>query len=777
VKDAATTWALVVGIDEYDTVPHLTGAAADAVAAVDWLRRLGVPDPQILLHAAPCPATKPALDALGMLYGGCTEPEIWTSFEKLWDNSGSRLFVFLSGHGFYEPSGHRVFLTREASQRVMANLGIDWYARLLRGMPYARQFLVMDGCLNLPYSPEERAKFVPGAHAGVAPDPPRDVEQWLCYAAAMNQRALEVDGRGLFVKTLLDTLDLDRPNEFAATIDETTGTILLDLRRAVEDATAPLVADRAAADGRVQSPGIQRLDEGPGVKRVPVVGVAPGATTRVTIDVRPGNAVPDVSRIRLSSDRFRWDLEVPVLPATTVTCPVEAVLPESMPFMARCVVPAGPWTEPQPQTFTTTGGARQVYFDLEPAGEAREVVVNVVDPSGGVVPEMTGDAYDGVAQVLGARGVGFDHHETGPVLHMSAAHADAEGLAREVAQVINQRTPDRLSAVVRGVGAQVSRTTVRVELTFEAMTRLVGLLGGQPVLRIGGATYPPAQLVKSPVVDVEPGVVPVELVLPWGRWSSLVRAVDGEETPLTLPASVGRPPLRVELLGEPGTGDWPARSVALCAGKPTTRSLVRAEPSPLWSGSAWRDADDPPRWRASAVVASESGTYGFPLNDVGALGVVPGERAEPLSSTVSPEWDALVASGRLDGVSPEDAVRLTDQKWVDLLLGLGGAYACYAQGADQYLDVVLRNLAGLDPDLPDVAILAAARDVRLGVTDDANADRLGALALTGGVPVFRWGVTAGALAADHYGLADAAEHLRALEQRLVSTSVWTMWSV
>jgi hypothetical protein len=173
MKDAAATWALIIGIDSYDNFKGLTGAARDAAAAVTWLRHLGVPDAQILLHAAPCDAAKPELDALGLTCHGCTEPEIWASFVTLMNNRGSKLYVFLSGHGFCEPGGDRVFLTREASDKVTKNLGIDWYAKFLRGQDYTTQYLVMDGCLNVPYTGEVRSRFVAGAQSGVALPPPR----------------------------------------------------------------------------------------------------------------------------------------------------------------------------------------------------------------------------------------------------------------------------------------------------------------------------------------------------------------------------------------------------------------------------------------------------------------------------------------------------------------------------------------------------------------------------------------------------------------------------
>src|SRR5262249_13001077 len=147
--EAATTWALAVGIAQYDNpnaVPPLRGAVTDAIAAVGWLRGLGVPDDHILLRAAPSAESRPALDGLGLAWDGATEPKIWTAAARLSQVSaaeGTRLFVFLSGHGLYEPDSGRIFLTQEAGATPLAyeNLGIDEYVKLFRWMSFRRQFL------------------------------------------------------------------------------------------------------------------------------------------------------------------------------------------------------------------------------------------------------------------------------------------------------------------------------------------------------------------------------------------------------------------------------------------------------------------------------------------------------------------------------------------------------------------------------------------------------------------------------------------------------------
>src|SRR5512144_3114631 len=114
MPDPTKSWALVVGIDQYNDaiVPPLDGAVADAVAAVQWLRGIGVPDAQILLHAVPRGPSVAAVAALNLpkASNDASFDAIDASLATLGDNTGERLFVFLAGHAVYEPSAGRLFL-------------------------------------------------------------------------------------------------------------------------------------------------------------------------------------------------------------------------------------------------------------------------------------------------------------------------------------------------------------------------------------------------------------------------------------------------------------------------------------------------------------------------------------------------------------------------------------------------------------------------------------------------------------------------------------------
>lgn len=783
MKDAQGTWAIVVGIDAYDSFKPLTGAVADAAATVRWLRRLGVPDGQIMLHAAPAAGSKATADAIGLPYAGCTENEIWPSFKRLKDNEGERLFVFLSGHGFYEPGGHRLFLTKEAQAGEVTNLWVEWCCEYLRGLPYRRQFVVLDGCLNLPYTPAQRAEIEPGKHSGVKPAAERlDVEQWLCTAASAGQRAMEAEGggSGLFLPALLAALDLDRPGEFCTAIDRATGAVEYDLRAAVATVAGPIVADlaRRMTPKREQHPAITAMHKGDTGGRVPVVTKVPDGTATVRVLVEPPEAEADVKRIRLSSDDIVWDSVVPMPPAVSVTCPVENVLPDGMQVSVRCTMASPDWAQPPQQELVATG-ERNVVFRLERAGEAAEVAVKTVGADGDVVFGMNSDAYAEVESITGGEGLGYQDYESGPVLE-GPDPAKLRSVALRLARRVTTATGAGVSAVVRGVDVRDVRTTV----TFEGDARaLAGVLADEPVVHVAGTAYPAAGLGE---VEVEPGLVPVHVTLPWGRWSTTVRVSEGEHVTVTLPESVGRAPMRVPMLADDAR-NAPGRTVVTAGAEALTGAVVpvrgtgeagRIEPAPHlthWAGPMSAATSEAGPWRAVAAF----GPWRTPLSETGTLAVDLGDepRAEPLSTNRSPDWDALVASGRLEDVSVEAAKRLTEQKWFDSLLGLAGAYACWARGHDEYLDVVLGNLARLDDALPDVPLLAGAADRRRGTERPEVRERLEALDADGCVPLFRWGVSAGVLAAEHYGFGALAADLRGIDATLAPSSVWTLWRV
>lgn len=794
MRAAERTWALVVGIDEYDDpkIPRLHGAGADAVAVVGWLRALGVPDGQMLVHAAPAAHSRPAVEALGLPVRGCTEPEIWASVYALQRKSGERLFVFLCGHGLYEPGSGRLFLTKEAGTfGAWTNLGIDAYSKLFRTMNFRRQFLVMDGCLNYPYSPTLRSTIVAAMHAGVVPAPPRPETTLVgCFAAAQGEKALEVNGRGLFLSQLLPVIDPEGPHALATYIDDTEGVRVVDLRLAVNDVVLPQVSLIAHRQGRRQTASCEVTGAGASWPAIPVYDIPAHSTARVRVVIDPGGAVSDVRQIRLESTDTVWRRFVPAPPATAVSVPIESVLPVGTPLLAHCVLrPAAPWTGTASQTVVVDRDL-DLLFKLQPPPAAAssvgmETEVNTVDAGGSVIDGMTPEAYTAVDEALsGATAwINVARHETGPVLSAAPGHRVllAEKTA-EIADAISRGTSaDVHAAVARRTAGDVPCGLMLVPPRGGAV-RLAGALMDERVLTVEGQHFTLSEVATDPIVPAGPGVVAVRLTLPWGAWSSSVRVADGVTQRLRLPASVGVPPLRVGVLAGPDRPWREPGSVVLLARSKVTVEVFDGLRGPSLGvladrgrGVQGRDAQLP-AWSAIAIVGGRK-PLAFPLHRHGGVAIARAGlvRAEPLSDIPRPEWDLLVSSGRLEALTADEAVGLTNDKWFDVVLGLAGAYACFAHGHRDYLEVVLENLRNLDDTLPDVAILAATLDRQAGRIDPATAHRLKAVGAARAVPVFRWGIPLAGLAARHYGLPEYADTLADVEARLYAGSVWTAW--
>ena len=812
MKDAASTWALVVGIDAYDHVKPLTGAARDAVDVIHWLRRLKVPDEQILLHAAPCASTERDIEALRLPVAGCSEPQLWESFVKLTNQRGAKLFVFLMGHGLFEPGGARVFLTQEANQKanppVMKNLGIDWYAGYLRGLDFDAQYLVMDGCLNYPYTETERSKFKAGEQSAVVPQPPRSaVMQIFAFGASQGEKAMEVDGHGLFTRTLLAALDPEAPAPECVDIDESTGAFRLDLARAMNDIVGPAVTEAAPR----QNPGFQSMGTGqvPGV--LPIVELEPTGTARVSVRVDPEVAVSGVRRISLWSDTNVWRRVLPKPPASQVPPRFESILPIGLDVVARCVVSdGGGWVMP-PQHEFVADHDRDIVFALRtgdpepPSPASSQARIECIGSDGEVLEAMTESTYAELARALDEEpiAVAFDANPvtipdfvvrsepSGAVLEaISGSEGLLEQLTRRVASRLDRALPPDVTTRIRTMpGANTS--LVRVPITPAEAVRLGGLIQAQPILTIANSAVTLADLVRDPVVPVDPGTYTVRLNLPWGSWATRITVPENGEAEVTLPRAVGMPPLRVRLLrprkiaGEIDDAG-PNRSVVTLTKRTRPRSAgmiwERARPQVFpWHGTLWTapSAFAAPRWRAHLEIPQGRRTLGCVASELGPIAIQLGNapRAEPLSLLPNSEWDAIVAAGRLNAVSPEQAVGITSAKWFDPLIGLAGAYACFARGAEEDLQVVLDNLARLHPDLPDLAVLQAGLDRALDRNMADTRHLLETLVASKAVPVFRWGVAIGLLGAGYYEVEPLAHALSDLESRLVPSSIWTLWEM
>src|SRR5262249_23742123 len=225
-----------------------------------------------------------------------------------------RLFVFLSGHGLYEPGWHRLFLAQDfdVNGDRTKNLALDAYQDFFASMPFGEQFLFMDGCLNMPYSPSERGSIPPGLPriGGYTPDAQNRQLAW--YAASIGERATEIAGRGAFLRCLLESLDpdllatedVDATLAEAIEIDWATGARRVNLPTLVERWVAPPVTDQANA----LLPPVSQHPKAfsvyaaagasgpPPVLRLPDVGVS-----KLQLDLRPAGADAGVKNIVVST--------------------------------------------------------------------------------------------------------------------------------------------------------------------------------------------------------------------------------------------------------------------------------------------------------------------------------------------------------------------------------------------------------------------------------------------------------------------------------------------
>jgi hypothetical protein len=764
VIHADSTWAVVVGIDVYNHVkPALAGAVHDAVAVVGWLRQLGVEDDRILLHASPSPTSKPDLDRLSLEYRGCTENEIWESFSTLGAQQGSRMFVFLHGHGFYEPGRdpgrHRLFLTKEARRNQMSNFGIDWLCEYLRGLRFTRQFVVMDGCLNLPYSQSLRSRIAPGAHSGVAPGPEAaGISQWLACGASARQPAIEINGRGLFTESLLATLDLQQPNSICARIDITTGSYQLDFVDAISNKVSQDVTQAAARKGYTQNPGVWLLSEGPTLE--PIVATIPqDDVVDFHTHIEPDGGADDVALVVLQPNGLQWSHRVPSPPSTDVTAPFTTVFPAGLRGRAWCAMKStAAWDEPPDQKFDVDVDPELVFplvqrqLTLEPGQQA--LAIQTVDEHNSPVVAMTPEASDAAHEVLsrvGDAAIVMTMRDDGPLLWAPPGHEEALlSAGRQVAWTIGVNTPAAIHTTI--VPYLLSQpllpvqmgTVIEFNLDRQKAIQLGGFAAVEKNIDVAGQKFSLLDLTSNFQVPTgERGPVVVEAELPAGRWTTVVYpAPEGPQQPVTVdfPPTFGRAPIRNGLLRRNVAlnhlqDDSAPASFALAASprQPEFRAFyLPAEvfeqeriPGSNEQGNwpAMRPTRDVPQpWDAVFYYPDQSNrgrgnrldqydtVYGrielpdasgfavFPIHPRGvAVEVEPALRVEPLSTDRDPAWDTVVSLGQLDALDRTEIERLSGAN--NPLLNTVAAYACYANNFEEMLRSVLLTLVLAAPEV------------------------------------------------------------------------------
>ena len=831
---ASKTWALVVGIDRYEdpAVKPLSGAVADAVAFADWLRALGVPDRQVILHAAPTRASRQRLK--GRKPAPATDREIQKSVARLEKvKTGERLIVYLAGHGLYEPSARRLFLLEEFTQAYPANMAIELYINRFLSMGFKRQFLFLDGCQNLPYSPTERQRIQPAMFAtGFTPQ----AENFLvaCFAASQEQLAREVDGHGLFTRSLLEGIDFTKAPQEAVGLDFETGQRFLDVKKLVTEYVRPIVQATAPTP------------------QTPIAQMYPGETTALwpfytfrddeqagclTLDVAPSAAAGQVERVAISvAQQQLWSCSRPRPPSKKLDLPFEVRVPVGMKVTASCVLQRGSSWTGETEHLVPIAPDTPVTFNLQPPpphSELPGVLLKTVQIGGAEVLDRF--SYDDVAANLGVRpvksgrtiapGVMFYHHESGPAFELlrpsSEAAVVSRRLAADWARAIVDVTPEDVGVSTTLIGSPAAGTRPRLRFRFakggaEALAGPVAIRNlvwiGRPenaplealyeaaVGQAPAGSHSLAALEEEPDVEVEPGHAQVRVDLPWGSWATTIEAVPASSQDVRLPSTVGQPPLRVRLAGEPrrrGSFIFGAKGRAPVI---TLRNGISGQRSSRFKavrgGSAhWALSAPDAAWvhTPEAVPIAAAGRWSFPFLAGRSFGFERGTgwvRVEPLSSVPSTAWDVLLFRGLLDALPPEKALDLTRDKWDDLLLGIAGAYAVYALPPDEanerLLAVAVRNLSRLSKrhlaaDVADIDLLRAALTTRGGKPlTPADQRSLERWARVSAVPILRWGIPIAIRLIEDAVVAGEPfdrwlEDLRRIEEGLSPVSVWTAW--
>jgi hypothetical protein len=827
---------LVVGIDEYDekSIPRLGGAAADAIAAVIWLRGLGVPDRQIKLHAAPNTKVEPALKALGLSYEVASLSAVWKSIQFLKKNSGDRLFVFLSGHGIYEPTKGRLFLTQDASPDAMTNLGIDLYIAYLLSLDYSSQFLVMDGCLNYPYSPTRRMSIDAALYPGVAPPMPKPENSLVAlFAASQGEQVPEIHERGAYLRHFFEQAAPSAPNADAVVLDFTTGRKCVTARRLHR-----LIADRATRDAAdlkppiTLNPGFMPFGRAGSLDDVVLFELPTEATSTIRVTTRPPEAAADISWLRLHcrTPPF-WHRRLPMPPDTKVLTPIANVVPKGLRVQLDVEMrPGSRWPTPAESIVCETDVDREIPIDLQslayrgrpaPGGEERVAIV-AIDQTGDVIGGRIPDAvYSEIQREVtqtrvGNEPVGIQVNESGPYLTFPVSGTAARNLVSTVVDRILLATDPDIGIAIVVQNPAPDTTALMFDMSAASPAQLAGPLADLRTVRLTppgqprtvswrtpikpGAPDPRerslSELSNYPFMPVPSGPLQVALDLPWGSWSQTIDVPKDEVRVVKLPAAVGVPPLRVRLAagwppgsGMAGLGNTPNKASLHdpSRGKERQLSIERIGPDrwavhlPEWnkqpSGQriirlAWPDG------REVRVPAALNRRLGIETS-------VSGVRVEPLSKSEQPLWDLLATAGRLDALNDEEAQELSYAKWEDPVLGVAAAYALETRHS-KLMPTVIDNLKRLQTEMKrlpvnvfDVRLIEANHAFATTGTLETATEVITELAAAAAVPVFRWGIPMARLLAARVEQTPKIREwdtmLARIEEGLSLTSVWTAW--
>lgn len=215
--------AVVVGITTYRGFDPLEGPERDAMAFADWLEESAggqVPSSQVhrILTSQFSSVDQPGRDDIDQIF----RPLVTKVLTE--GRAGRRLYVFLAGHGFSDPSSMEgaALYTANAeflfTPHVAGTLYAEWFRR---NAGFSEIVLVMDCC-----------RTVSGLNSLAPPPFPASqniesggsVRTFLAYATEWGQetREMEIDGvnRGVFTTALVEALRHAPPNRLGRVTGE-----------------------------------------------------------------------------------------------------------------------------------------------------------------------------------------------------------------------------------------------------------------------------------------------------------------------------------------------------------------------------------------------------------------------------------------------------------------------------------------------------------------------------------------------------------------------------
>ena len=721
--------ALVVGIDGYDHVDPLTGSVQDALEAAQWLLGMGIDPDRIRLHVAPATGAtaSPPADVQAK---PATRDAIWSSLTGIKDESGDRLYVFLSGHGYYLAATGPIFLCQDWSANFSdKNLDILSYAAFLRSLRFRDQFFVVDACQNYATDPIYRSPINPSVPPGAwTPNPQNGLT--LCCAASQGQFAVITDGRGLLIRNMLSAINAVEAGDTPAVardaivFDWQLGTRSLDLRRLFEYVVSPAVVAAAAKLQASQTPTIQPH------------GRAMGERDSIVLDLPGSQLVPlNISAAALEGvDSVRVEMRPPVRELNLPPVPFAGRVPFQSRVIASCVPRLG-WDASPPRVDTVASGEElKVDFTLTQARASPELAeynLRVVNPSGEIISPLTHKEYAAVGVVADSEGLlagqpRIQRHEHGPDL--SWVGVEPPGAA-STAERLREMLTDQVAAASPGTevflsppGMTVSqsRPNLRINLPLDTAKIMAGYLGREPLIkieRIGGhdandlQTRSIDQLLKRALLHVEPGCYRIIAEMPWGTGVTQVEVPPEGLAACDIPTVDGRQPLRNQLA---------VSSTALQLHHLGTVSGS----SYLWVIPDPRDSGETPRLFVPGA-PSLNGGVNMLLEREGGFW-----RAEPFSHLPWVEWDLLIGAGRLVAVDLDAAYQRLNAQGNDsvplTILRLALAYAAHAQRNPVYKQAFLTPLRARFGDIPDILLLSDSQE--------------GPSPVPQAMPLFRWGV-------------------------------------